>query len=383
MSARGLVHNDTFIFDGTNYDAWKISMLNIFKDMGPNIEQIVDMGFSSPKGLDCSLEDEKNLYLNTQATNVFFKYLSIVVLESIRPSWKAHEIWTKLQDKYDVSKNCGNDYSPSTSGRDEFSTSSTSPTCGNPQHNDMVSSDIYCNLDNEIIVDDHSSLSCCNALYMDLNTYSTQNDLHACVDSPCISCRNSLTKSYDDMLDTSSCHNKNGCISSSPCVTNHVEETQNSMEQDVDLVGASSNISSSSTIAHFCLMAKGSKVTPTLNTNVSSDDDNDDEDDGNNENDDNASLMDKGKMIHNILYADEDACADFLEIIRAFDRRNTTIKDLEACIDECYSRERSYANEIAKLEEALVEEQTTNRSEERRVGKECASMCRSRWSPYH
>ena len=24
-----------------------------------------------------------------------------------------------------------------------------------------------------------------------------------------------------------------------------------------------------------------------------------------------------------------------------------------------------------------------NRSEERRVGKECASMCRSRWSPYH
>ena len=26
---------------------------------------------------------------------------------------------------------------------------------------------------------------------------------------------------------------------------------------------------------------------------------------------------------------------------------------------------------------------TPIRSEERRVGKECASMCRSRWSPYH
>ena len=24
-----------------------------------------------------------------------------------------------------------------------------------------------------------------------------------------------------------------------------------------------------------------------------------------------------------------------------------------------------------------------NRSEERRVGKECVSLCRSRWSPYH
>ena len=27
--------------------------------------------------------------------------------------------------------------------------------------------------------------------------------------------------------------------------------------------------------------------------------------------------------------------------------------------------------------------QIRHRSEERRVGKECASMCRSRWSPYH
>src|SRR3546814_2876649 len=26
---------------------------------------------------------------------------------------------------------------------------------------------------------------------------------------------------------------------------------------------------------------------------------------------------------------------------------------------------------------------TLNRSEERRVGKECVSTCRSRWSPYH
>src|SRR3546814_864825 len=26
---------------------------------------------------------------------------------------------------------------------------------------------------------------------------------------------------------------------------------------------------------------------------------------------------------------------------------------------------------------------TNNRSEERRVGKECVSQCRSRWSPYH
>ena len=32
---------------------------------------------------------------------------------------------------------------------------------------------------------------------------------------------------------------------------------------------------------------------------------------------------------------------------------------------------------------ALRRMKRISRSEERRVGKECASMCRSRWSPYH
>src|SRR3546814_20380214 len=32
---------------------------------------------------------------------------------------------------------------------------------------------------------------------------------------------------------------------------------------------------------------------------------------------------------------------------------------------------------------SLLSKETTKRSEERRVGKECVSTCRSRWSPYH
>src|SRR3546814_17578314 len=32
---------------------------------------------------------------------------------------------------------------------------------------------------------------------------------------------------------------------------------------------------------------------------------------------------------------------------------------------------------------ALFDDQQFDRSEERRVGKECVSTCRSRWSPYH
>jgi hypothetical protein len=49
MSTRGLVHDNTFIFDGTKYDIWKHFMLNHFRGMDPNIERILDMGFSLPK----------------------------------------------------------------------------------------------------------------------------------------------------------------------------------------------------------------------------------------------------------------------------------------------------------------------------------------------
>jgi hypothetical protein len=83
MSARGLVHDDTFIFDGTNYDIWKIYMLNYFWIMDPTMEQIVDISFSPPK-------DSQNLsYLNAQATHVIVNALSDVVIFSIMPFFGA------------------------------------------------------------------------------------------------------------------------------------------------------------------------------------------------------------------------------------------------------------------------------------------------------
>jgi hypothetical protein len=86
MLASELVHNDTFIFNVTNYDTWKIHMLNYFWVMDPTMEQIVDMSFSPPKNSqNLSLEDEKNLYRNSQATHVIVNALSDVVTFSIMP----------------------------------------------------------------------------------------------------------------------------------------------------------------------------------------------------------------------------------------------------------------------------------------------------------
>ena len=176
------------------------------------------------------------------------------------PFGSSHELWTKLQDKYYVSNIVEDDCIASTSGCDEFSSSSTSPKCVKTQGNDMVSGDRNCILDGESTIDYTSHPSYCNALSLDLNTSSTSNVINASVDSPCISCVSCLNKSNDDMLALSCGHDKNASISSSCCVSNNVEETQHSLEQDMELNGASSNSSPSSSISHLCFMARDSKV---------------------------------------------------------------------------------------------------------------------------
>ena len=94
MSTRGFVHNEMFIFNGTNYDIWKTRMLIHFRDMDPNLESIVDIDFSPPMDFEnLSCEDEKNLYLDAQASNVLVNALSYVVTSSIIPFWSAHDLW--------------------------------------------------------------------------------------------------------------------------------------------------------------------------------------------------------------------------------------------------------------------------------------------------
>ena len=94
-----------------------------------------------------------------------------------------------------------------------------------------------------------------------------------CINSPCISSKNCLDKSLDDMFALSCCHDKNACVPSNPCIGNNIEETQFSMEQDMNLSSSLINCSSSST--NFCLMAKSSSNDD--NDNNGDDDNNNDE----------------------------------------------------------------------------------------------------------
>src|SRR3546814_5250890 len=47
------------------------------------------------------------------------------------------------------------------------------------------------------------------------------------------------------------------------------------------------------------------------------------------------------------------------------------------------AKDRSIRSSVPPRREVNVQANGTDRSEERRVGKECVSTCRSRWSPYH
>ena len=199
----------------------------------------------------------------------------------------------------------------------------------------MVSSGDHCNDDSGLIVDDPSSLYYFNASSLGINTSSTLNVLHACVHSPCISCKNCVSKSHDNMPPISCCHDKNVYISSS-CCANNVEEIHHSMEQDVALNDASRDPTSSSIVTHFCLMAKASKVSPTLNPNISQDDDVDDNGDENNdeESDNIASLKIKGEMIFKSLYKNKLACSNFFEIMSIATEGKKYIEELEAHLEE-------------------------------------------------
>ena len=61
---------------------------------------------------------------------------------------------------------------------------------------------------------------------------------------------------------------------------------------------------------------------------------------------------------------------------------NVRVMDVDTMAAAIESKSSLTAGDVKHTIEAFVE-QLRLRSEERRVGKECTSWCRSRWSPYH
>ncbi|KAE8771065.1 hypothetical protein D1007_57099 [Hordeum vulgare] len=85
-------------------------------------------------------------------------------------------------------------------------------------------------------------------------------------------------------------------------------------------------------------IAKASKVSPTLNPNISLHDDDDDDDNEDDDNDEESanitSLKIKGEMIFKSLYKNKLACSNFMEIMSIATEGKQYIEELEAHLEE-------------------------------------------------
>ena len=79
------------------------------------------------------------------------------------------------------------------------------------------------------------------------------------------------------------------------------------------------------------------------------------------------------------LFADNSWTNPIWEAVR--DRRQRFAEDAFAWGNDRFNLSR--ARDVEKFKQTRDVDARQRRSEERRVGKECTSVCRSRWSPYH
>ena len=129
-------------------------------------------------------------------------------------------------------------------------------------------------------------------------------------------------------------------------------------------------------------MAKASKVSPTLNPNISCDDGKSDDDvDYDEENDNVASLKTKGEMIFKALHKNKLARSNFMEIMsiaiegkKYIEELESHLEEHEVTIEKMEAHERDYANEIAELSQALEHEQTTKESLEETFARELSRV---------
>ncbi|KAK1598496.1 hypothetical protein QYE76_048264 [Lolium multiflorum] len=107
--------------------------------------------------------------------------------------------------------------------------------------------------------------------------------------------------------------------STSPKCCKRQEETKHSMDQDMISKGDSRISSSSSFGMHMCLMANGSKVSPTLTPNTSS---NDESDDGDNDEEYNTLLHDMGMVYASLHEEIKELEAQVLSLKKDLEKRH-------------------------------------------------------------
>src|SRR3546814_21069244 len=91
------------------------------------------------------------------------------------------------------------------------------------------------------------------------------------------------------------------------------------------------------------------------------------------------------QLLHRIVFGTDDArgeeqSLDIVALVEIERQRDDFLRAEARTLDIA---RRAVDAETAVVDAEVGEQDLKQRSEERRVGKECVSTCRSRWSPYH
>ena len=101
MATYGLDVECPHIFDGTHFARWRNWMQCNFKFISPQMWWLVDVGLSFAIDRKNATSSQSNcLYLDHQATNVFYRSIDSNIYNEIWELKSAHEIWMFLNEKY-------------------------------------------------------------------------------------------------------------------------------------------------------------------------------------------------------------------------------------------------------------------------------------------
>jgi hypothetical protein len=102
---------EILLFDCSNYTSWSTSVINAFRTIDPQLEQILDKSVipSSYDKKNASEEDRRCLCLNYLAYDILGnslrnEYYHAFIFRHDEPIHDAHDIWTRIKDKFDESK---------------------------------------------------------------------------------------------------------------------------------------------------------------------------------------------------------------------------------------------------------------------------------------
>ena len=103
---------EILLSDCSNYDSWSTRVINAFRAVDPQLEQILDKSIIPPSydRKNASEEDQRCIRLNYLAYDILSKSLSkedyrAFIMRYDEPIHDAHDIWTRIKRKFNKSKN--------------------------------------------------------------------------------------------------------------------------------------------------------------------------------------------------------------------------------------------------------------------------------------